>query len=195
MDTDGFWIFLERSARETTHPQERLQWLEDRLSRISRTHIEDFQVSLISARRPIDTYAMWGAANLIMDGVCSTDGFWYFQPWLIGQGLDWHELAARNPDNLADLPAVRALAGRRPGQWEDVEWPQWEELDYVARRAHERITGQEGGLYDALVVRGQRSPSDPRPTDPAWDLDSLAEIQQRLPRLTDLFPRQRYLKA
>jgi hypothetical protein len=195
MDIDGFWTLLERSARETTNPKERLQWLEDRLSRISRTHVEDFQVSLNAARRPIDTNAMWGAANLIMDGVCSMDGFWYFQPWLIGQGQNWHELALRNPDNLADLPAVRALVGRRPGQWPDVEWPQWEELAYVAHRAHERITGQEDSLYDALAVRGQRSPSDPHPIDPAWDFDSLTEIQQRLPRLAGLFPRRRYLKA
>jgi hypothetical protein len=195
MDIDGFWTLLERSAQETTNPQERLLWLEDRLSRISRTHVEDFHVSLIAARRPIDTYAMWGAANLIMDGVCSTDGFWYFQPWLIGQGRYWYDFAAQNPDNLADLPAVRALVGRRPGQWTDAEWPQWEELAYVARSAHERITGQEESLYDALAVRGQRSSSDPHPADPAWDFDSLAEIQQRLPRLAELFPRQRYLQA
>lgn len=104
MDIDGFWIFLERSARETTNPQERIQWLEYRLSRISRTHVEDFQVNLNIARRPIDTYAMWGAANLIMDGLCSGDSFWYFQPWLIGLGRHWHELAASNPDNLADIP-------------------------------------------------------------------------------------------
>jgi hypothetical protein len=195
MDMDEFWVFLERSARETANPRERLRWLEDRLSRIARTHVEDFQVSLIAARRPVDTHAMWGAANLIMDGLCSMDGFWYFQPWLIGQGRKWYDLAAWNPDNLADLPAVRALAGRRPNQWSDAEWPQWEELAYVAPRAHERITGQEESLYDALAMRGQRSPSDPQPTGPAWDFDSLAEIRQRLPRLAGMFPRQRYLKA
>ncbi|MEU9018401.1 DUF4240 domain-containing protein [Actinomadura sp. NPDC048394] len=33
-----------------------------------------------------DTYALWGAAYLIMDGLCSMDAFWYFQPWLIGHG-------------------------------------------------------------------------------------------------------------
>jgi Protein of unknown function (DUF4240) len=195
MDIDGFWIFLERSARETANPRQRIQWLEYRLSCISRIHVEDFQVNLNAARRPIDTYAMWGAANLIMDGLCSGDGFWYFQPWLIGQGRHWHELAARNPDNLADIPAVRGLAGRRSGQWTSAEWPEWEELAHAANRVHERITGQEYSLYNALAARGQRSPSDPDPTDRAWDFDSLAEIQRRLPRLAGLFPRQRYLKA
>jgi uncharacterized protein DUF4240 len=195
MDMDGFWIFLERSARETTNPRERIQWLEYRLSRISRTHVEDFQVNLNTARHPIDTYAMWGAAYLIMDGLCSGDEFWYFQPWLIGLGRHWHEFAARNPDNLADIPAVRALADRRPGEWTSAERPWWEELAYVANRVHERITGQEDSLYAALAARGQRNPSDPEPTDRAWDFDSLAEIQRRMPRLAGLFPRERYFKA
>jgi len=132
MDIGGFWIFLERSARETANPRQRIQWLEYRLSRISRIHVEDFQNN---------------------------------------------------------------LAGRRPGQWTNAEWPWWEELAYVANRVHERSTGQEDSLYDALAARGQRNPSDPDPTDRAWDFDNLAEIQRRLPRLASLFPRQRYLKA
>lgn len=80
MDTGDFWFFLERSARETDGPQQRLQWLEYRLGRISRTHIVDFQAHLNAARRPIDTNAMWGAAYLITGSLCSADGFWYFQP-------------------------------------------------------------------------------------------------------------------
>ena len=194
MDNDRFWALLERSAGETTNLRERTQWLEDRLRRSPRTSVEDFQVHLNAARRPIDTYAMWGAANLIMDGLCSGDGFWYFQPWLIGQGRHWHEVAARSPDDLSDIPAVRALAGRRPSQWTDAEWPDWEGLAYVANRAHERITGKGDSLHDALAARGHRNPQDPAPTDRRWDFDSLTEIQRRLPRLAGLFPRQQHLK-
>ena len=127
MEIDGFWLLLEDSARETTDPRQRIRWLEHRLSRVSRTDIVDFQVHLDTARRPIDTCAMWGADSLIMDGLCSADGFWYFQTWLIGQGQHWYQLAAHNPDNLAEVPAVRRLAGRRPSQWADAEWPEWEE--------------------------------------------------------------------
>jgi hypothetical protein len=58
------------------------------------------QVHLDTARRPIDTYAMWGADSLIMDGICSDDGFWYFQPWLIGQGQHWYRLAASDTSRL-----------------------------------------------------------------------------------------------
>jgi hypothetical protein len=195
MDIGEFWLFLERSARETTGPQQRIQWLEHRLSRVSRTHIADFQVHLDTTRRPIDTHAMWGAANLVMDGLCSGDAFWYFQPWLIGQGQHWYQLAARSPDNLADIPAVHALAGRRPSQWASAEWPEWEELAYVASRVHDHVTGREDSIAEALAARGHLSLSGPAPTDPAWDFDSLTEIRRRLPRLADLFPRQQYLKA
>ena len=31
----------------------------------------------MTARRPIDTYATWGAAYQIVDGLCSGNGFWY----------------------------------------------------------------------------------------------------------------------
>jgi hypothetical protein len=138
---------------------------------------------------------MWGAAHQIMDGLCSCDGFWYFQPWLIGQGRQSWQRAAEDPDNLIDIPAVRALAGRSHGEWTNAEWPQWEELDYVAGRAHDQITGQEDSIHDALAARGHHKPCDPQPLDPQWDPDSLAEIQQRLPRLANLFPRQQHLKA
>jgi hypothetical protein len=195
MDIHAFWLLLERSARETTGPRERLRWLERRLSRASRTDIVDFQVHLDTARRPIDTYAMWGAASLIMDGLCSGDGFWYFQPWLIGQGQHWYQFAAQNPDNLADIPTVRTLAGRRPSQWADAEWPEWEELDYVASSVHDQVTGQEDSIDDALAARDHLGGSAPAPTDSVWDFDNLAEIQRRLPRLASLFPRQQYLKS
>jgi hypothetical protein len=193
MDIEGFWLFLERSARETTDPEQRTRWLEYRLRRIARDHVVDFQIHLDTARRPIDTYAMWGAANQIMDGLCSGDAFWYFQPWLIGQGQHWYQHAVAYPDNLADIPAVRALAGRRPSEWTTADWPHWEDLAYLAGRVHDQITGLEDSIDDALAARGHRRPCDPAPTDTAWDFDSHAEIQQRLPRITRLFPRQQYL--
>lgn len=189
-----FWKFLERSAEETTDPAQRLDWLAYRLSRVSLDHIVDFQLHLEAARRPIDTYAMWGAANQIMDGLCSGDAFWYFQPWLIGQGQHWWQHAAQNPDNLADLPAVRALTGSSPWEWADADWPHWEGLAYVAPRAHDHITGREDSLDEALDARGHRTYCDPEPIDQPWDSDSPAQIEQRLPRLARLFPRQHNVK-
>jgi Protein of unknown function (DUF4240) len=193
MDVDGFWRFLDRSATETTGRHERLGWLEYRLNRLALDHIVDFQIHLDTARIPIDTHAMWRAADQIMDGLCSGDGFRYFQPWLIGQGQHWYQHASRDPDNLVDIPAVAALAGGR--KWSNDEWPGWEELDYVAFRAYDRVTGQEDGLDAALDRRGHRGPSGPRSTDPSWDSDNPAEITRRLPRLSVMFPRRAGLVA
>ncbi|AEV86755.1 N-acetyltransferase GCN5 [Actinoplanes sp. SE50] len=194
MDVADFWRFVERSADAESDPNRRALWLEDRLSRIALTHVVDFQIHLDAARRPIDTYDMWAAANQIMDGLCSGDSFWYFQTWLIGQGRRWWQHAARHPDNLVELPAMQALAGSQPGEWEDAAWPHWEQLACVASNAYDRVTGEEEGIDDALLDRGHIRPFDPRPDGVPWDSDSLAAISQRLPRLSRVFPRRRYTK-
>ena len=195
MNVDEFWFFLERSARETGNPEERLQWLEGRLSRVSLTHVVDFQACLIAARTPVDTYALWGAACQAMDGLCSSDGFWYFQPWLIGQGRDWYEHAVRDPDNLADVPGVRALAGRRPREWSRTEFPTWEALAYAAPRVHGHRTGHEESIGSALAERGMRNPSGPEPADRPWNFDNRADVQRRLPRLAEMFPRRNHSRG
>ncbi|HXT91371.1 MAG TPA: DUF4240 domain-containing protein [Trebonia sp.] len=194
MDIDDFWVFLERSGRETDDQLRRDQWLEERLCRVSREHIADFQIHVDTLRRPLDTYALWGAASLMLGGWCGSDSFWYFQPWVIGQGRRWYEHVALGADNLADLPAVRALAGRPRGEWDKAEWPGWETLAYVAWRAHDFLTGEEDSLDAVLRARGQRRPSSPAPTDRPWRFDDPAELRRRLPRLTRLFPPERLLK-
>jgi Protein of unknown function (DUF4240) len=194
VDVEDFWRFLERSAEETTEPRRRSAWLEYRLSRLAPEHIVDFQIHLDTARRPIDTWDMLAAANVIMDGLCSGDSFWYFQPWLIGQGCRWWQHVAEDPDNLVDLPAVQALAGRRPQDWATIDWPHFEDLGYVASSAYDRRTGHDDGIDDALGERGHRRLSDPALGGRSWDTDSVAEIQRRMPRLSRLFPRHQYMK-
>ena len=46
----------------------------------------------------------------------------------------------------------------------------------------------------ALAERGLRSPQDPAPADRPWDFDSPAEIQRRLPRIAEMFPRRQHRK-
>jgi hypothetical protein len=190
---EDFWRLLEHSSNEEADPQRRAAWLEHRLDRIAAHHIVDFQIHVDAARRSIDTWEMLGAANLIMGGLCSGDSFWYFQSWLIGRGRRWWEHAVEHPDNLVDLPAVQALAGRRPEQWADADWPHWEDLNAVASLAYDRRTNQEEGIHDALAERGHHSPSDPQVIGRVWNTDDPAEIERRLPRLNRLFPRQQRL--
>jgi hypothetical protein len=112
----------------------------------------------------------------------------------IGQGRKWYEHAARDPDNLADVLGVRVLSGRRSREWSNGEWPQWEELSYVAVRVHGDLTGQDDSLYSSLAERGLRSLSVPAPADRSWDFDSVAETRRRLPRIAEMFPRRQYLR-
>jgi hypothetical protein len=85
------------------------------------------------------------------------------------------------------------VAGAPAQQCLPAEWPEWEELDYVASSVHDQVTGQEDSINDALAARGHLGGSSPAPTDLVWDFDDPTEIQRRLPRLAGLFPRQRYL--
>jgi hypothetical protein len=187
MEIDEFWSLIECSAREADGQEERLRWLEDRLSRIPPSDVIDFQVQLEVARGPIDTYMMWGAADLITRGACSDDGFWYFHPWLIGLGRHWYSRAVAHPDNLADVPAVRALAELPSDKWRNADWPLWERLGYVAGRVYGRLTGQDYDVFLDLVHGDERSHTTPRLSDPEWDFRDPVECERRLPRLSRMF--------
>lgn len=187
MKIEEFWELIERSGREARGETARTAWLEAALVRKQPTEIADFQVFLDRVHKQVDTYDMWAAADEIFGG-CSTDGFWYFQLWLIGLGRDTFERVAAEPDDLADVPEVKRLAGRQRQDWsEDNKWPWWESLNYVARTAFDQVTGKEEGIYDALDFRGHHSPSAPHPTGTRWDSTDPVELSRRLPRLSRLF--------
>jgi hypothetical protein len=187
MDVDEFWLLVETTGSED--PEGRAQRLTDRLAAHPEAEIESFAMHLDAARERLDTFALWGAAYLVCDGLCGDDGFYYFQAWLIGLGRQAFERIAIDPDELAELPAVQRLAGRAPDGWAEDEWPQWESLDYVANQAHERRTGREDSLDDALKARGYeyRCGSSPDPSDAGWNFDDPSAVIRRLPRLSRLF--------
>ncbi|GAA4586841.1 hypothetical protein BJY16_008038 [Actinoplanes octamycinicus] len=176
MDIDGFWRLVERSGRARDTLAGREDWLVSVLSRLDRTHIEDFEMRLQECRDRIDNAAVWGAADVLLDG-CSTDGFWYFQCWLIGQGREAFERVAADPDALATLPSVHRLTRPRR-DWADEEWPWWEALAYVARAAY---PGDDEVFDEALERRGFWIRCDPRTPD--WSRP------RSYPRLAGLFGR------
>ncbi|MGW5852193.1 DUF4240 domain-containing protein [Streptomyces sp. NPDC055254] len=90
-----------------------------------------------------------------------------FALWLVAQGRGTYESVIADPDVLADASEVRALAGRHVGEWHDDEWPEWEELDYVAQDIFDELNGQkddcEDAFYDALeAVRAAWAESEER---------------------------------
>ncbi|MGC9666448.1 DUF4240 domain-containing protein [Planosporangium sp. 12N6] len=188
VEMDAFWDLIERSWRHTADPDRRLEWLTAQLTRLSPAEIVEFQVWLDRLHRWADSWRMWGAAYQLCDGLCSEDGFWYFQAWLVGQGRDAFERVVADPDALADLPAVRRLAGRPVETWSDAEWPEWECLDYVARRAYGQVTGEEDGFEEALEARGHDPSLSAEPAGERWDFEDAAEVARRFPRLGEMFP-------
>jgi Protein of unknown function (DUF4240) len=179
-------MLIHDSSVAASGQRERSEWLTRRLAGLPVQEIIEFELQLAAQRKRVDTWLMWGAARIIMKGWCSDDGFFYFQPWLVGLGQETFEQVADNPDSLADVPHIHRLAGRPTSDWSDDEWPEWELLNYVARNAYERATGEEDGLDNALEAQGLHRICDVAPQDDSWNYDDPDQRLARLPRLTAL---------
>ncbi|MFJ3788767.1 DUF4240 domain-containing protein [Kitasatospora sp. NPDC090091] len=203
MDTDAFWDVVEQCRRAADTLEERLVRLEEELSRRPLADVVRFQVRLEEVVDDAYTWELWAAADRIKGGWCSDDGFFYFRLWLVGCGRAAFERVLGDPDSLAELPEVRRLAGRPRAEWCDTEeWPDWEELDYVAESAFARLTGGDGAeaderdeeevsdeFLDAVAAEQSRpiAPDAP-PRGVRWEVRDEAEAARRLPVLSALFP-------
>jgi hypothetical protein len=182
---DDFWTLIRRSGAQTPSKHQRTEWLTFNLAARPVQEIIDFEFHLAEQRKRVDSRLIWGAAHILQDW-CSSDSFWYFQPWLVGLGRDAFGRVAADADALADIPQIRRLADRPKSLWSDDEWPEWEALNYVALHAHERKTGEADGLDSACEAQGSPRICDPHPEDEAWDYDDVDQRRARLPRLTEL---------
>jgi Protein of unknown function (DUF4240) len=172
MRTDEFWAVIalatadrpgspdevaKRAAAElaTRDPEEIVAW--DR-------HLGKVMVAS-------GTEDLWAAAYLI-NGGCSDEGFDGFRGWLIAHGREAVAGAVKEPDSLAEMPAVRRAA-------ESGAVFEAEEVLSIAAQAYELATG------------GAMPPSDGPRTRPdaadLWDFDDEDEMRRRLPRLSALF--------
>ena len=172
MRTDEFWAVIalatadrpgspdevaKRAAAElaTRDPEEIVAW--DR-------HLGKVMVAS-------GTEDLWAAAYLI-NGGCSDEGFDGFRGWLIAHGREAVAGAVKEPDSLAEMPAVRTAADS--GAVFEAE-----EVLSIAAQAYELATG------------GPMPPSDTPRTRPdsadLWDFDNEDEMRRRLPRLSALF--------
>lgn len=111
-------------------------------------------------------------------GGCSDDSFSDFRAGLIAQGRDWYQKAAASPDSLADHPAVAGAAGR---PWDSPLF--YEQVNYAASYAFQRLSDDEDAFWDALEARERpdRSSAD---MGEDFDFDDDQEMRRRLPRLS-----------
>lgn len=199
MDSNSFWTLIEQSSHETATKEERTRWLVDKLARGSVNDVLDFEEWLRKFQRKVDTWDMWGGLRAIFGGG-SSDGFWYFQLWLIGLGRKAFAKVSENPDSLPGIPEVRLLALKRhayitrttiPGitseggrPWTNDEWPEFEFLEGVGLDAYTAISGQSEDEYQRLMMaRDCWGYAMPNPQGEQWDLDDESEIAERLPNI------------
>ncbi|MER5961156.1 DUF4240 domain-containing protein [Streptomyces sp. NPDC002057] len=195
MNEDAFWALIDELSRRPGDRDERLEWLRTELLRRPAAESVEFQVRLEDAGEAAATHALWRAANRIEGGGCTDDGFDYFTLWLVGQGRKVYESVVADPDALADVPEVRGLVGRHQDEWDDDEWPEWEELDYVAQDAYDELTGQEdddGEEFLDAVEELAEELADELADGRGWEEDGEPQGARpeglALPRLTALFP-------
>lgn len=193
MNDDAFWALIDELSRRPGDRDERLEWLRAELVRRPESECVAFQVRLEKACEGADTRAVWTAANRVEGGGCTDDGFHYFTLWLVGQGRKVYDSVVADPDALTDVPGIRALVGRHRDEWDDAEWPEWEELDYVAQDAYDELTGQEDDEGDEFLDAVEEAEEE-LADESAEEWEEGGEHRGArpegvaLPRLTALFP-------
>jgi hypothetical protein len=172
MRTDDFWAVIDRAtADRPDRPDDVAKRATAELATRAPDEIVAWGRHLDKVMAASGKEDLWAAAYLI-NGGCSEDGFDNFRGWLIANGRDVVARAVREPDSLADLPAVRAAAST--GAVFEAE-----EVLTIAEEAHQQATGSDLPPKETPPVR----------PDPAmlWDFDNEDEMQKRLPRLSALF--------
>lgn len=171
MRTDEFWAVVDRARAGVTQPGVVAQRAVDELSGRDPQDIVAWGRHLDKVMAASYAEDLWAAAYLI-NGGCSDDDYDHFRGWLVAHGRDVFARAVRQPDSLADLPAVRAAVDT------GAEFAGQEVLD-VAADSYRKATGEELPAGEA---------AGPRPSqDDFWDFDDEEEMHRRLPRLAALF--------
>ncbi|GAA2653299.1 DUF4240 domain-containing protein [Paractinoplanes durhamensis] len=172
MRTDDFWAVIGRATADrpatpaevakraaadlaTCEPEEIVAWAR---------HLDKVMVAS-------GTEDLWAAAYLIHGG-CTEEGFDNFRGWLIAHGRETVARSVKSPDDLAEMPAVRAAS-------ENGAVFEAEEVLSIAAEAYRQATGSELPPGETAAIR-------PDAAD-LWDFDNEEEMQKRLPRLSALF--------
>jgi uncharacterized protein DUF4240 len=176
MDTTAFWDLIEAARASAGRGKPFHETLTDHLATRTLQEILQYQDRFDELHLSLYRWDLWAAAFLIGGG-CSDDSFMDFRAGLIAQGRDWYHKAAGSPDSLAGHPAL--AAARRA--WDNPLF--YEEVNYAASYAFQRVSGDERAFYDALASRGKRNRGH---ADMGEDFD-FGDDQEMRPRLPRLF--------
>ncbi|MFF0231285.1 DUF4240 domain-containing protein [Micromonospora sp. NPDC005254] len=196
---DEFWSVVERARaaagtaadqpRRDGQPSAVAEALVAELMRLPLPHIVAFDQVLDEVVDQADTWDVCAACWIIEYGFLSDDGFSDFQAGLVGLGRRAFESVVRDPDSLADHPAVRQISA---SEGRDL-WIGDEALQFAAETAYEQLTGNSEAFWDAVEATRSATPPEPspEPDDDRWDLRDEDEWRRRLPRLLELFRARR----
>lgn len=176
MNRDEFWSLVgeTRSGAESLpidrRKAEQNRRYQARLTAMSADELVAFRRAFEERMREAYTWDLWAAAYIIGGG-CSDDGFQDFRAWLVAQGRETFEAAARDAETLADYPPLVADV------WPD--FPSYPAFWSIPWQVYHEKTGADD--FPALGLPPLGKPSGTRFDD---DEDSL---RARHPRLFDRF--------
>ena len=176
MDIGTFWDIIETARASAGRDRPFHESLTDHLATLTEDDILEYRERFEKMHDALYRYDLWAAAYLIRGG-CSDDSFIDFRAGLIAQGHDWYQKAVASPDSRAGHPAV---AGARHRLADNPLF--YEEVNYAASCAFERVSGDEDAFWDALKERGPRVSVELMGED--FDFDDDQEMRRRLPRLS-----------
>lgn len=185
MEIDTFWDVIEAAQAGAATTGELLdEALVKQLAERPQQEILEYAERFDELHDALYRWDVWAAAYLIGGG-CSDDSFMDFRAGVIALGCQWYQRVAADPDSLAAHPYVVQAANVQ----DRSEVLFYEDVNYAASGAFERITGDADAFYEAWrSFRGANTESD-NTVDMGedFDFDDDREMSRRLPRLAALF--------
>lgn len=99
LEEDVFWKIVQESLEQTKNQDEQLQFLIERLEKLTEAEIIGFELRTEDLLYNIYNSNMW-CAGCIMNGKDSYDSFECFRSWVISRGKKAYDDAKNNPDSL-----------------------------------------------------------------------------------------------
>lgn len=185
MNSDTFWDVIEASragAAETGEPFDAV--LVKQLASTPPQAILEYAERFDELHDALYRWDVWAAAYLIGGG-CSDDSFIDFRAGVIALGREWYQRVAANPDRLAEHPVVIDTAGAG----ERSETLFYEDVNYAASGAFERVAGDADAFYEAWEEFRSVDSESGHVVDMGedFDFDDDEEMSRRLPQLAALF--------
>lgn len=189
MEIDSWWAVVERArvavgdrAGDRNDADDPLPGaLTDELAKLDPDDIVGWEITFVRVKDSAYRHPLWQAAYLI-EGGCGDDGFLDFRDGLVLQGRDVFTRAVEDPDTLADVPVVQAMASE-----EGRGWLGYQSIGACVERAYRRVCGEADSFHEA-VDKALATLSRPgEPAGPSWHWSDDDAFREHLPRLSAMF--------